>query len=150
MTQLYSEQTVATAVAIQDMNTSLVGVVLSLVLLLVVLRPFFAKPRKDEKSDKLAKVETHAPVARKLPRSRVVLRRVLRTAFRFSATQCRSIRQRYVARKALREANKNDTARKSDILPTSIGDYTPIAPNGKPWDQYDEPAFSRKGVQLSF
>jgi hypothetical protein len=150
MTQLYSEQTVATAVAVQDMNTSLVVVILSIILLLAVLRMFFAKPRKDEKGEKLAKAETHAPAARKLPRSRVVLRRAFRSAHKFSAAQCRSIRQRYVARKALREANKNDTARQSDILPTSIGDYTPIAPNGKPWDQYDEPAFSRKGVQLSF
>lgn len=149
MTQLYSEQTVATAVAVQDMNTSLVAVILSIIVLLAVLRTFFAKTRKDEKGEKLAKAETHA-AAPKLPRSRVVLRRAFRSALKFSAAQCRSIRQHYVARKALREANKNDTARQSDILPTSIGDYTPIAPNGKPWDQYDEPAFSRKGVQLSF
>lgn len=147
MSKLYSEETVATASAIQEMNLSILGVIVGLVIFLFALRGFI----RDVRSGNVTAVRSDEPKrSRKLPRIRARLRRLFRSLREAVALQVELFRQRATARKAVREADQNDSTRTSEILPSNLGDYTPIAPNGKPWDQYEEPAYIRQGVQLSF
>ncbi|WP_304526748.1 hypothetical protein [Halomonas sp. I5-271120] len=143
---LYSPETIETAQAIQNLNTSFALLGLVLIFGLVV----YSKVRTGKSSSGSGGGGMKLLFARFFAFCYAVLRSLSGMLREVIGQQHQLIVARLEARNELRRANESESQSNSDILPAYAGNYTPISVFGKPWEHYEEPAFTRKGVQLRF